>query len=696
MSDRSSKKSASGRGANRGAAGGSARLRELRELLRRADRAYYVDADPIMSDPEYDRLLAELASLEAAHPELDDPDSPTRRVGGEPIEGFETARHAVPMRSIDNTYSIEDLEAWIARVTGLLREAEAIGEADDPVLVCDPKIDGLAVSLRYEQGRLVRATTRGDGEQGDVVTENVRTIRGVPLRLEERGSSTTPPAVVEIRGEIYLPDREFARINAEREAAGEALFANARNAAAGTLKLLDSRIVASRRLAFSAHGRGEVVGRMQASSHWEFLAAIRAWGVPVEPLAVQARRPKDAVKAVETFAEKRRGLGYACDGMVVRVDAFAMQEALGSTSKAPRWCIAFKYPPDRATSRLLEVAWQVGKGGTLTPRATMEPVLLAGTTVRHATLHNIEEIRRKDIRLGDRVEVEKAGEIIPQVVAPVVRERTGSERPIEPPAHCPECKGPVEQEGPKLFCVNPECPAQFREKVKWFAGRGQMDLEGFGEKLVDQLVDARLVTHFADLFLLSKEDLLALERIGETSAQNLLDAAAEAKGRGLARVLSGLGIRHVGAATAKTLARHYADADALRAASAEELEQLPDFGPITAAAVAEYLHSKAAGETFRRLAKAGIDLSSREHRPGAAAASGPFAGKTVVLTGELEKFTRPELTERLESLGAKVTGSVSKKTDLVIAGADAGSKLAKANELGIEVWDEARLLKALG
>ena len=686
-----SKRSSGNSGSGRGAKGGAARIAQLRDLLRRADRAYYVDADPIMSDPEYDRLLAELASLEAEHPLLVDPDSPTRRVGGEPIEGFETAGHAVPMRSIDNTYSIEDLAAWIERITRLLRDAEAIAEDADPALVCDPKIDGLAVSLRYEEGRLVRATTRGDGEKGDVVTANVRTIRGIPLRLE----AVAPPEVVEIRGEIYLPDREFARINAEREAAGEALFANARNAAAGTLKLLDSRVVASRRLAFSAHGRGEVVGRMQASSHWEFLAVIRGWGVPVEPLAVQARRPIDAVKAVETFAEKRRSLGYACDGMVVRVDAFALQEALGSTSKAPRWCIAFKYPPDRATSRLIEVAWQVGKGGTLTPRATMEPVLLAGTTVRHATLHNIEEIRRKDIRLGDVVEVEKAGEIIPQVVAPVVGKRTGKERPITPPKHCPECRGPVEQEGPKLFCVNPECPAQFREKVKWFAGRGQMDLEGFGEKLVDQLVDAELVTHFADLFELKKDDLLALERVGETSAQNLLDAVESAKSRGLAKVLSGLGIRHVGAATAKTIARHYPDAETLLKATAGELEALPDFGPITAAAVAEYLHSKAAGETFRRLARAGVDLASREFRAGGQA-KGPFAGKTVVLTGELENFTRPELTERLESLGAKVAGSVSKKTDLVIAGAAAGSKLAKANELGIEVWDEARLLKALG
>ncbi|MFM1889310.1 MAG: ligase LigA [Planctomycetota bacterium] len=679
-------------GSAKGESAEPARIEELRDLLRRADRAYYVDADPIMSDPEYDRLLAELAALEAKYPLLADPDSPTCRVGGEPIEGFATARHAVPMRSIDNTYSIEDLEAWIERVTKLLRDEGSIAEDAEPVLVCDPKIDGLAVSLRYEDGRLVRATTRGDGEKGDVVTENVRTIRGIPLRLD----TAKPPKVLEIRGEIYLPDREFARINAEREEAGEALFANARNAAAGTLKLLDSRIVASRRLAFSAHGRGEVVGSLGADGHWNFLSKIRTWGVPVEALAVQAKRPKDAVRAVESFAEKRRSLGYACDGMVVRVDSFAMQEALGATSKAPRWCIAFKYPPDRATSRLLEVAWQVGKGGTLTPRATMEPVLLAGTTVRHATLHNIEEIRRKDIRLGDVVEVEKAGEIIPQVVAPVVGKRTGTERPITPPKHCPECRGPVEQEGPKLYCVNPECPAQFREKVKWFAGRGQMDLDGFGETIVNQLVDAKLVTHFADLFELKKDDLLALERVGETSAQNLLDAAEAAKSRGLAKVLSGLGIRHVGAATAKTIARHYPDAETLLKATAEELETLPDFGPITAAAVAEYLHSKAAGETFRRLAKAGVDLSSCDHRKDAGGPTGPFAGKTIVLTGELENFTRPELTERLEGLGAKVTGSVSKKTDLVIAGAAAGSKLAKANELGIEVWDEARLLKALG
>ena len=658
-----------------------ARIEELRALLHRANRFYYVEADPIMSDTEFDRLLAELARLEEAHPEAHDPDSPTSRVGGEPVSGFETVSHARRMMSIDNTYSMEDVRAWHERVV------KALGD-DAPVYVCEPKIDGVAINLRFDQGRLVAAVTRGDGEQGDLVTSNVRAMESVPLVLAE-----DPPAVLEVRGEIYMPDASFERVNADREMRGEQLFANARNSTAGTLKSLDPAVVRARGLRFCAHGRGEVVGLEDVPTYSDFVGRIRAFGLAVSNRTTVCTTIDEVLQCIETFGAERGEVGFATDGMVVRVDSFAAQDALGETAKAPRWCIAFKYPAEQAVTRLLKVDWQVGKGGTLTPRATMEPVFVAGTTVKHATMHNIEEIRRKDIRLGDRVVIEKAGEIIPQIVEPVAAERNGDEQPIEPPATCLECAGVVEQEGPKLYCTNPECAGQFRERLKWFVGRGQMDIDGFGEKLVDQLLDAGLVSHFADLFRLNRDDLLALERMGETSADNLLAALDEARGRGLARVLAGLGIRHIGTSASKILAGAFADADALLAAEEAELEALPDFGAITAKALHDYLASDSARSTFSLLAEVGVSLESE--RGGVVDESSVFSGQVVVITGTLEGFKRSELSERLETLGAKVTGSVSAKTTLLIAGEKAGSKRAKAESLGVEIWEEPRLLEEL-
>jgi DNA ligase (NAD+) len=663
-----------------------ARIGELRELLRRADRAYFVENRPFLADSEYDRLLKELAALEARHPGLEDPTSPTRRVGGAASEGFATAVHRVPMRSIDNSYDEADVRAWYARCReGLAAEGEL-------ALVCDPKVDGVAISLRYERGELVSAVTRGDGEKGDAVTANARAIRAVPLRLE----GDRVPEVVEVRGEIFMPDASFARINRERADAGEPLFANPRNSTAGTLKSLDPEVVRSRGLRFLAHGLGETSGPLEAGRTWSgSLVALASLGIPTSPDAVRVEGVEAALAAIASFDARRRTMGFAVDGMVVRLDRLDFQESLGSTAKSPRWCIAFKYPPDQGRTRLRQVEWQVGKGGTLTPRATMDPVPLAGTVVRHATLHNIEEIRRRDIRLGDLVIVEKAGEIIPQVVQPVVEERTGNETPIEPPARCPSCGGAIEPEGPKLYCVNPECPAQFRERLAWFVGRDQMDIEGMGEKLVDQLVESGLVRHFADIFRLDRKDLLALERVGETSADNLLAAIETARSRGLVRVLAGLGIRHIGAAAAKTLAKAFPDADSLLAADEAQLRELPDFGEITAASLAADLRTPRMRETFRRLAEAGVDLRSPIHDPSAAPPAGPFAGKTVVVTGSIEGYTRTGITELLERLGAKVAGSVSKRTQLVIAGEEAGSKLDKARELGIEVWDAARFAREI-
>lgn len=663
-----------------GVEGELARINELRTLLHEANLAYYEQAAPIMSDRDFDRRLEELETLESRHPEVWDPDSPTRVVGGRPARAFESIAHTVPMQSIDNTYTIDDVRAWHAKIVASLG-------TDAPELSCDPKVDGVAVSLRYEKGRLVQAITRGDGMRGDDVTAQAKRVRSIPVRLV--GS---PPELLEVRGELFMPNDNFAEVNSRQEALGEPLYANARNLTAGTLKSLDTDIVADRQLDFLAHGMGEVQG-LDVEGYSDFQKVITSFGLPTSPLLKTVSDVEDMIDIIEAFASHRAELNYGVDGMVVRVDAFSSQSQLGATSKAPRWCIAFKYPAEQGRSRLERVDWQVGRNGTLTPRATMTPVQLAGTTVTHATLHNIEEISRKDIRIGDAIIVEKAGEIIPQVVESVASERDGSERKIEPPDVCPACNGPVGPEGPRLFCLNPECPAQLRERIAWFAGRGQMDIDGLGEKVVDQLVDAGLLSHFADLYSLKVDDLVTLDRLGAQSAANLVDSIDQSRGRGLMRVLAAVGIRQVGRSAAKTLASHYADIDSLMSASREALASLPDFGEITAGLLHDFLHSTSGSEVFDRLAKAGVSLTSGE--VGDQGTSDLFNGRTIVLTGTLVHFGRRELRDRLEAMGATVTGSVSKRTDLVIAGEKAGSKLAKAQELGIEVWDEARLGEAL-
>lgn len=738
-----------------------ARVAQLRTILERANRAYYVHASPIMSDAEFDRMLAELAELERQHPELDDPDSPTRRVGGEPIEGFTQVRHRVAMMSIDNSYDEGDVRDWVARCERLLKEAGAIDAGSDEgglfgtgkarterglAFVADPKVDGIACSLRYEKGRLTLAATRGDGTTGDEITAAARAIRAIPLVLD--ASKSTPPDVLEVRGEIYFPLDQFARVNQEREEEGEDPFMNPRNAAAGTLKQLDPRIVAKRGLAFSAWGRGEVSAESFAPTFWELLDRLREFGVPVSTHAKRCTSVNEVLDAIHDFAGKRHAMAFAVDGMVVRVDSFAHQRALGVTSKSPRWAIAFKYPAERASTRLIRVDHQVGKTGKITPRATMEPVLLAGTTVQHATLHNYGRIRQAptnpddlsapttDIRILDTVYVEKAGEVIPYVSGVKLDARPSDAVAIEAPDRCPVCVGPVEIEPPEgeadpllettRRCVNPECPAQVREKLIWFAGRKQMDIEGLGEKTVDQIRESPRIplNSFADVFRLAshRSALIELERMGEKKVDNLLAGIEEAKSRGLARVLAGMGMRHVGDSTARALARRFASLDELLAApvwalmpqavnrmskpkrkaltgSEEPLAESYDtgLGEDTAPVVHAYLHSAVAQRTFRDLAAAGVDLSSKDVATARAPAAvdSPFLGKSVVLTGSLEAFDRTAMTERLERLGAKVSSSVSKKTSIVIAGPGAGSKLERARELGVEVWDEARLLEAL-
>ncbi|MEM1445551.1 MAG: NAD-dependent DNA ligase LigA [Planctomycetota bacterium] len=685
------------------------RAATLQRELHEHDRRYHVEASPTITDQQYDELLAELADLESAFPQLAADDSPTRRVGGEPIAGFETVPHAVPMLSIDNTYDRDELQAWYDRTASLLAKAKGhldgevdslFGKQDDSnseglPLVCEPKVDGVALSLRYEAGTLVRAVTRGDGTQGDDVTHNVRTIRAIPLRLTGEA-----PAVLEVRGEVFMPDDVFTSVNAKREADGLDLFMNPRNSTAGSLKQKDPKKVV-RGLRFFAHGLGQVEPADTFTTHALFLEALSGWGLPINPGIAPTEHFDQAWAYIENFDAKRGELGYATDGVVLKVAALADQATLGTTSKSPRWCVAFKFPAERVRTVLRAVEVQVGKTGKLTPRAVMDPVVVAGTTVQHATLHNFGEVARKDLRIGDTVVIEKAGEIIPQVIEAVLAERPNGAQPIEPPTHCPVCGTPVQietvdGEETARYCPNPDCPAQLRERLIHFAGRKQMDIDALGEKTVHQLVDAGLLTSIGDVHRLheQREAILALERMAEKKADNLFAGIEASKSRGLAKVLASLTIRHVGGTAGKSIARHFGSLDSLLAADEEGIAEIDDIGPITAASLHDFLHGDVGRQVLEDLRQAGLDMTEPMAET-AADADSPVAGKTVVLTGTLERFTRPVLAEKLEALGAKVTGSVSKKTDLLIAGESAGSKLDKANKLGIEVWDETRLLETL-
>jgi DNA ligase (NAD+) len=660
------------------------RIERLRKELDHHSYLYYVEAKPEISDQEFDRLMKELTELEAAHPEFDSPDSPTKRVGGQAIDSFRTVEHAVRMMSIDNTYDEGEVRAFDERVRKHLG-------GEQPAYVLEPKIDGVAATIRYEKGALVLAATRGDGRFGDDITAQARTVGSIPFHLHDGAKL---PDVLEVRGEIYMPNEVFQKLNKEREAAGEEIFKNPRNLTTGALKQLDPKITAQRKLRFVSHGLGQVEP-LPTDSYWQWLQLLKKWRLPVAQHSSLAKDIGEVIQTIEAFAQVRGKLAYQTDGMVVKVDSFKQRDRLGATSKAPRWVIAYKYAAEQMQTTLLGVDWQVGKGGTLTPVARMEPVFLAGSTVANATLHNIDQIHRLDLHLGDTVVIEKAGEVIPYIPQVVPEKRPKGAKPVEAPKKCPSCGSPVEKEAdtPYIRCVNPDCPAQFRERLKWFVGRNQMDIENVGEALIDQLADAGLVKNMADLYRLKKEQLLELERMGDKSAQNVIDSIEGSRERGLDRLLAGLGIRHVGNRVAYVLATHFGSLDALADASCEQLSAVNEIGDVIAQSVHDFFHNPAGKHVIQEFKAVSIDPKMKKPAP---AAEQPLAGQTVVVTGTLPSMERKEAEDLIVKLGGKASGSVSKKTSFVLAGESAGSKLAKARELGIPVLDEAEFLKKVG
>jgi len=650
------------------------RYDRLRAEVERHSRLYYVEAAPEITDIEYDALLNELQAIEDQFPALSTPDSPTRRVGGEPIPGFETVQHPVPMLSIDNTYSEAELRAFDERVKRGLPAGEA------PTYVVELKIDGVAASVRYQDGRLARAATRGDGFRGDDVTTNARTIRSLPLRL-----AGAVPALLEVRGEVFMRNKELQRLNRLREESGEAPLANPRNATAGTLKLLDPKIVAQRRLEVQFYDIVPLDG-LDLKSHWETLQRLRAWGLPTNPHSMRCADIDEVVAACNTWETKRATLEYETDGMVIKVDSAAQRRRLGATSKAPRWAIAFKFPAQIAQTVVRRIVVQVGKTGVLTPVAEMDPVPLAGTIVRRASLYNFEDLTKKDIREGDTVEVQKAGEIIPQVLRYVPERRPEATTPCPTPDKCPACGAGVHRdpEGVYLRCLNVACPAQLKERLRYFAGRGAMDIEGLGSALVEQLVDRELVRDPADLYDLDEQTLSALERMGAKSAANLVAGLEQSKERPLRRLLNGLGIRHVGEHIAEVLARQFGNVEALMNASKEDLERVYEVGGVVAESVYDFFQTERNRALVEKLRRHGLKMEE----PAPAQGPRPFEGKSIVVTGTLARYTRDEIQERIKALGGRAASSVSGKTDYVVAGADAGSKLEKARKLGVPVLTE--------
>ena len=663
----------------------------LVEEVRRHDEAYYVLARPTITDQEYDRLYRELVDLETKFPNLVTSDSPTQRVGGAPLSEFKPVQHLVPMLSLDNTYSQTEVREFVQRVQRLVP-----GEPLEWIV--EPKVDGVAMNLRYERGTFTLGATRGDGTTGDDITVNLRTIRNLPVRL--KGSSL--PDRMEVRGEVYMTRAGFLQLNKQRVANGEEPFANARNSAAGSLKQLDSRLVAKRPLALKIYGLGQVEGgSVPSTTHAEVLAWLKSLGLPAPDKTWHCRSVDELLAAIDELDKIRKDFPYETDGAVIKLNSLAQRERAGFTSKAPRWAMAYKYAAEQAETKLKAITIQVGRTGKLTPVAELEPVFLAGSTIARATLHNEDEIRRKDIRVGDTVTIQKAGEVIPAVVGVVLTKRTGSETIFHFPKNCPECQGPIERisgdEGESAVdwrCINPDCPAQLQGRLVHWCARGAMDIEGGGDVLTSQLTKLGLVKNVADLYSLTLDQLLTIERMGEKSARNFLDGIEASKKRDLWRLIFGLGILHVGVGGAKALARSYASLDEIAAASIEQLTQTEDIGEVIARSIHDWFRNPRNQQLIERLRASGLNFTSSAP-PAARTAKTGIAGKTFVLTGTLPTLKREEAAAKIEAAGGKVSGSVSKKTDYVVAGEEAGSKLTKAQELGVPILDEAALVKLL-
>jgi DNA ligase (NAD+) len=671
----------------------AARVAELREEIDRHARLYYVEDRPEITDAEYDALLRELIALEKARPELVTPDSPTQRIGGTPVGELPAVRHETPLLSLENAYSPGELRAWADRVVDRLGRT--------PEFVCELKIDGLSVSLVYEDGRLVRAATRGDGTTGEDVTPNVRTIHAIPLNLRAAdtarkiSSKVKIPAVLEVRGEVYMPKKSFVALNAIREEAGEPLFANPRNVAAGSLRLLDARITAQRKLSAFLYSVARWEGDGEPTTQSGSLSALEEISLPVNPHRAIVSGVEGVLAFLDTWRTKRHDLPFETDGVVVKVDALADQKRLGQTAKFPRWAIAYKYPPEEATTVVTGIVVQVGRTGVLTPVAEFTPVLLAGTVVKRATLHNHEDLARKDVRVGDTVAVEKAGDVIPQVTRVLLQKRPKGAKAFAMPERCPACgERVVRQEGEvAVRCVNPSCPAQAAERLRHFVSRRAMDVEGLGDERIEQLLGAGLLEDIASLYALTREQLAPLERWGEKSAANVISEIGKSKEAGLARLLFGLGIRQVGEKTAKVLARRFLSLEALEAADEHALTSVPEIGPETARGIIEWFARRPNRALLSKLRAAGVRMTENQ---AASEAGGPLSGGVFVLTGTLPRRSRDEAMVAIESAGGKVSGSVSKKTTAVITGEEPGSKLDKAKSLGVAVWTEDDLDRALG
>ncbi|MFN3151167.1 NAD-dependent DNA ligase LigA [Bremerella sp.] len=659
-------------------------IQTLRDQIRYHDRRYYIEASPEISDLQYDQLLNDLKELEAQHPELVTPDSPTQRIGDAPVPHLEQYEHRIPMLSIDNTYSLEELRKYGERINKLLPDEKI-------AWVVELKIDGVAVSILYEDGILTRALTRGNGTVGDDITHNVRTIADVPLKL----SGESVPPVLEVRGEIYMTNADLVKLNEKQAEAGQPAYKNTRNVTAGTIRLLDPRIAAERNLRVFCHGIGYAEG-LKAASHTEFLQELNSYGLPATPFVKSFVDFDSAIEHCQELIESLHELEFEVDGLVLKVDRFEQRERLGSTSKSPRWLIAYKFEKYEATTRVNNIEVQVGKTGAITPVAILEPVELAETTVSRASLHNAEEIERKDVRIGDVVVVEKAGKIIPHIVRTEKHERKEALPPFPFPTECPSCGTPVvkDEGGVYIRCPNWQgCAAQIKERIRYFATRNAMDIEGLGDKLVDMLVDEKLVQTYGDLYRLTSDQIAALPRMGKKSGDKLVAATVESKSRGLGRLLNALSIRHVGARGAERLAMHFGTIDKLMEASEEEIAEIEDIGNVIAKSVREFFQSEFGQETIEDLQGVGVSMEVAQR--GEDAGPAVFDGMTFVVTGTLEKFTRDEIEELIRARGGKASGSVSKKTSYVVAGDKAGSKLEKAQALGVTVLNEQQFADLL-